>query len=543
MKKHLFSKMALCLLSLSMLFLSCNQNNSNNGDAELGKPTELKVHDKDVNLTDWTVEVKNDKTSVKKGDVKATFKIGEKSETLEPEVEGSPVALQAGVAVNVVLKVPAQKGKWKEWKQTIKVTQATSQGGGGGGGGLPNLEIESLKVNDTSVTPLTDLTNLQVQVPDATQKITKIEGKFKLNGTPVDNVTLTIDPTLPQDIAENETKTFNLSVAKQDGKHNAWTATLKVTRPQENKDPELTLDTSKFNITGKKDAITFADGAISATVIETKEKLEVGDITAEFKLNGIKVEGIVLKTEPELPITLSKGIQKLITLKVDAKPGHYQEWTSLLSVTRDGDAGTPTLTLQSIKVHGVQATKDKQGNNAYSVKISQEKVEKANIVASFLVNRPGSPYPEPINDVALEEIANLPATFTLDESKTFNLSVAKVDKKHEAWHGTLKITRITKKPAEGVSIKVADINNTMTDVTDGCTVTVPTDDAWLVVEIDKANNVVMTKAMVQDIDGTPSILGKGKSLELGIKPANNIKVILEFAEHETIERTFNVVKQ
>ena len=452
MKKHLFSKVAMCLLSLSMLFFSCNQNNDSTnkepkptpqGDAELGKPTELKVHERKVKLEDWTVEVPNEKTSVQTGNVKATFKIGGKDEELTPEVKNSPVTLQAGVAVDVVLIVPAVKGKYKAWTQTIKVTQAAAQGGGGGG-----------------------------------------------------------------------------------------------------EDPELTLDKSKFDIKDKKGAVTFADGVISATVLETKAKLEASDITAEFKLNNVKVEGIVLKTEPTLPVDLAKGTPKLITLSVDAKPGHYKAWSTMLSVTRDGTAGTPALKLQHIMVHGVKAKPDATlGENGYSVNITQDKVEKTNVEPSFMVTKPGSAYPEPISGVELV-VTGLPANFSAQEpSKTIDLSVAEKAGEYQGWTGKLKITKIQKQPATGVSIKVADINNKMTEVTEGCTVNVPAGGAWLVVEIEKTNSVVMTGAKIQGKDATPSIQNGGKSVEILITPAESIEVVLEFAEHETITRNFKLVQQ
>lgn len=455
MKKHLFSKVAMCLLSLSMLFFSCNQNNDSTnkepkptpqGDAELGKPTEVKVHDVKVKLEDWTVEVPNDKTSVQTGNVKATFKIGGKDEELTPEVKNSPVTLQAGVAVDVVLIVPAVKGKYKAWTQTIKVTQAAAQGGGGGG-----------------------------------------------------------------------------------------------------EDPELTLDKSTFDITGKKGAVTFADGVITVTLNENKEKLEASDIKAEFKLNNTKVENIVLKTEPALPINLTKGQLTQIVLTVDAKPGSYKKWESLLAVTRDGTAGTPALKLQHIMVHGVKAKPDATlGENGYSVNITQDKVEEKNVVPSFMVTKPGSAYPEPISNVNLV-VTGLPVNFSnTEQTKTLDLSVAKVEGKYEAWSGKLKITKITKKKATGVSIKIYDDTPPgETDISnqDVGEIKIKGDVAWLEVRIDKKNDAVMTKATVQNVDATSSIQENGKKLDIQLKPADSVTIVLEFAEHETITKTFKLVKE
>ena len=321
----------MCLLSLSMLFFSCNQNNDSTnkkptptpqGDAELGKPTELKVHDVKTKLEDWTVEVPNDKTSVKTGDVKATFAIGGKNEELTPEVKNSPVALVAGTPVDIVLMVPAVNGKYKSWTQTIKVTQAV------------NKDPELVLVKDTfdildkdDKINFVDDTHIEVLLEENKETLTMddIDAEFTANGKKV-KVTLKTEPALPiTNLEKGKPRDITLKVDAKKGSYKAWQCNLKITRATL---PKLKLK----KLTVHDIPASIAEEIKCSIRLPDIKTVESKDVKATFTLKGQPVNDVTFNVQ-DLPCTLEDEQSKTFKCSVAEKSGEYQKWEGELTIT------------------------------------------------------------------------------------------------------------------------------------------------------------------------------------------------------------------
>lgn len=117
-------RMCLLILALGFLFFSCNQNSDtkgkNGGEEKDDPPPQLQsmtIHGKPVE--NLKVTVPNEKTTVTKGNVEATFDIA----GVVYSVKDEPVALEAGKKTLVTISVSAIKGKCKGRDFEVEVTR------------------------------------------------------------------------------------------------------------------------------------------------------------------------------------------------------------------------------------------------------------------------------------------------------------------------------------------------------------------------------------------------------------------------------------
>lgn len=120
-----------CLfLVLLTIFISCKHNKDNKDENIQIEDTslvlkKLKVHGLDVNVTKQELEIKVPLkiSDITKKDIEVQFNIP----NISCYVKGDEVVLKEGETTNVVLEVPAKKGKYKAWSKTLKVTREATE--------------------------------------------------------------------------------------------------------------------------------------------------------------------------------------------------------------------------------------------------------------------------------------------------------------------------------------------------------------------------------------------------------------------------------
>ena len=102
-------------------------SNPPSGDPDLNLIS-LKVHGSDVvDMTNWKIDIPNNKDSVKTGDVEAIFNYGTNTNKTIPVTVTNGDGLAVGVEKDVTLAVSAVQGQYKEWTQVIKVRRKAPQ--------------------------------------------------------------------------------------------------------------------------------------------------------------------------------------------------------------------------------------------------------------------------------------------------------------------------------------------------------------------------------------------------------------------------------
>jgi len=115
-----------CLfLALLGIFISCkhNKNNVQQGEDATLVLKSLKVHELDVDIKKLELEVPLKINNVTKENIEVQFNIY----GVSCYVKGEEVVLREGEVTDVVLEVPARKGKYKAWTKTIKVTRKATE--------------------------------------------------------------------------------------------------------------------------------------------------------------------------------------------------------------------------------------------------------------------------------------------------------------------------------------------------------------------------------------------------------------------------------
>ncbi len=102
-------------------------SNPPSGDPDLNLIS-LKVHGSDVvDMTNWKIDIPNNKDSVKTGDVEAIFNYGTNTNKTIPVTVTNGDGLAVGVEKDVTLAVSAVQGQYKGWTQVIKVRRKAPQ--------------------------------------------------------------------------------------------------------------------------------------------------------------------------------------------------------------------------------------------------------------------------------------------------------------------------------------------------------------------------------------------------------------------------------
>ena len=114
-------KKNVCLiLVLFSIFASCRHDKENVQVEDVTLELKsLKVHEKDVDVTKklLEIEVPLSISSVTKNNIEVEFNIP----NVSCYVQGEEVSLKEGESTDVVLEVPAKKGKYKAWTKIVKV--------------------------------------------------------------------------------------------------------------------------------------------------------------------------------------------------------------------------------------------------------------------------------------------------------------------------------------------------------------------------------------------------------------------------------------
>jgi len=101
-------------------------SNPPSGDPDLNLIS-LKVHGSDVDMTNWKIDIPNNKDSVKTGNVEAVFNYGSQQNQPIPVTVTNGDGLAVGVEKDVTLAVSAVQGQYKGWTQVIKVRRKAPQ--------------------------------------------------------------------------------------------------------------------------------------------------------------------------------------------------------------------------------------------------------------------------------------------------------------------------------------------------------------------------------------------------------------------------------
>lgn len=320
--------------------------------------TEFKIHKKDVTSTPagLLVGVPADKKSVTKDDVTIKFNIAEANGKIE--VENEPVALPEGKDVTITIKVPASAGKYKEWKQKVRVLREKET----------QLKHTELKIYGKDVTESNG--ELFINLSEDKEKVATENISVKFNIPEADGKAYVVN----SPVALKSGKYVNVEIkvpADPESKYQEWSKTVKVKRAGNN-DIEL----KKLKILGKN-VKGLNEWKATVGVITNKKDdtvIKNTDIEATFDNvpDGVTIDNSKIKISAH---TLKDNEEVEIKLSVDAVPGSYKAFEKTIHVTKK------VLKLEALSVLGESIDISKV--DPYPVKTVKDKLEQKDISAKF----------------------------------------------------------------------------------------------------------------------------------------------------------------
>lgn len=186
----------------------------------------LKVHGETItNLTSPEITLENDKTSVKSGNIEATFNYGSKTgESISVNVTNGD-SLKEGENT-LTLSIDAKPNEYAYWSIPLKVVRKAKEGntppptGDDAVLNLDTIEIHGMPVANEAIT-LNVAKFPKIEAGNITAKFNYGSVSKEVIAVVVEGGTFVVE--------EGKTKDLKLSVAAQSGKHKGWNGTVKVT--------------------------------------------------------------------------------------------------------------------------------------------------------------------------------------------------------------------------------------------------------------------------------------------------------------------------
>ena len=206
--------------AIADIVVKVTRKSANNPQPEDPLPVLQSMNIHGETVVNGKVIVPNDKATVEKGNVEATFDIADVAVTVKNE----PVALKEGEEVDVTISVPAVKGKYKAIADiVVKVTREEK------GDPLPVLQI--MKIHGVPVV------SGKVTVPNdkATVEKGNVEATFDIA-----DVAVTVENE-PVALEAGKETLITIEVPAVKGKHKALDIEVRVTR-EEKQDVKLKID-------------------------------------------------------------------------------------------------------------------------------------------------------------------------------------------------------------------------------------------------------------------------------------------------------------
>lgn len=400
----------------------------------------LKIAGEDVhlwhNLDNLSVMVSHKVAKVRKSDVEAVFSLNGEGKQVAFTIEPKVLELDYDETKALTITVPAKKGEYKKWSYNVRITRREIPED-------PTPILSDFTVCEVGATKIAE-NEYFVTVPHKFATITQkhIKTMFQLNHE-TKNLKVKMEG-LPLSLEAGMKGTVSLSVEAVKGKYKAWgPVTLTIKRDIDNPDPELELIKPSFYIDSQRDTPKLVDDStFKVEVHQYKSRLERNDIHAQFQVKKegkySTVDNVELKVVETLPIELEQGVEKTITLLVEAKKGEYREWRRTLKITRYKPL--PRLKLNSLKVCGKDAKKESYWSSEWTVEVPQDitTVNENNFEYEFELE--GKPKTVKLN------VENLPRDLQIGQTETFSCFVERKEKEYERWEGQIKVTRVKTLP-------------------------------------------------------------------------------------------------
>ena len=360
LKNYCLQKLLPFFLFASLL-LACKQTKPNNQvhpsqdesdkSVVLGEPLRLSLFGNQIDTQIKKIDVPNEKTNVKTGDVEAVFKINGVEKDIPIQVVSSPVLLKEKEYVDVHLLIEAKPNQWKKWEKTISLRRLEDEEAS-----LPKIKLEQLKIDGIEVS-LADLKALKVKVPYEKERLERndIEAKFSLNGKE-ENVEIEVQPV---ELEDKQSAKLIINAKNKAKKYKGDSYIVSVTRD----DPVLKL--KHLTICGIVCDISNTNN-ISISVEKYIDRVENSNVFAKFDYAD--------HVDEQINVSVSNGDlqegENNILLAIDASSGQYKRWVQKVKVNRSRIDPEPKL--KSLTIFGRQVLN-------FSLEVPYEK---SNIAAS-----------------------------------------------------------------------------------------------------------------------------------------------------------------
>ena len=258
------------------------------GDSDLNLIS-LKVHGSDVDMTNWKIDIPNNKDSVKTGDVEAIFNYGTNTNKTIPVTVTNGDGLAVGVEKDVTLAVSAVQGQYKGWTQVIKVRRKAPQ---------TPIMIKATYVDDKLV--IYPDKEFLINKDSCTVKITvpKEYAKVEIAGETVSYVAGTNPSDFGsyskeiQGITIGSTKSVNITITDASHNNSPFNKTLKIKHEDTSTYTPVELDRigvgeesykPATDVNGKNVSLT---GDVLNLSVFFKKNVEAGKEKLKFTLDG-----------------------------------------------------------------------------------------------------------------------------------------------------------------------------------------------------------------------------------------------------------------
>ena len=263
-------------------------SNPPSGDPDLNLIS-LKVHGSDVDMTNWKIDIPNNKDSVKQGNVEAVFNYGSQQNQPIPVTVTNGDGLAVGVEKDVTLAVSAVQGQYKGWTQVIKVRRKAPQN---------PIMIKATYVDDKLV--IYPDKEFLINKDSCTVKITvpKEYAKVEIAGDAVSYVAGSNPTDLGsyskeiQGITKGSTKSVTITITDASHNNSPFTKTLKIKHEDTSTYTPVELDRigvgeesykPATDVNGKNVSLT---GDLLNLSVFFKKNVEAGKEKLKFTLDG-----------------------------------------------------------------------------------------------------------------------------------------------------------------------------------------------------------------------------------------------------------------